>query len=435
MADGDPRDYLASPLAFPEEEEDDVFWAGPEHGWVRGTPGGEMGPMIGNWGTPGGEMGPMTKPEPPPPVSAESLGEGPGPLRQLGSAALEGAKTGVKAALAIPAAPFIGAARMARPLAESALAARGEVRSMSPEERKQAGLAGTLYRAGEAGVRKFGEELEPIGQIAKQVEGGLFGERQEVPPSPPAPAEAGPADDGTTDQTIKPSRIGARIIDGKVVFTNVGVTDEEAAGYGAGVGEFREQMRTHQAGLGEPPPDRINLQGGVSKGGHFLGDPDAPLPGDEDYAEGGFVSQPHMEDPTAALSDEGWAAMTPGAKRSYLEQVGEISGARQARAAGVLAETEAKVATDPEYAARQRFGPYFTFYEMAKNDPENEIRAQAIVNEMAKENPAITEGTPEYERALRLARDDVARVWLNNKYADVAKWDDIFSRNMGLTLS
>jgi hypothetical protein len=361
---------------------------------------------------------------------------------------VSGAKAGATAALAPLGFPVAAAVNLARPLAESVLSAGREVVGMSPEEREQAGILGTGVRAGQAGMETLKEKaidpaIEKVMGGAESVEEAAFGKRQEVPDRAPAPAEdvraAEPA--GTSDQTLEPSsRIGAKIVDGKVIFTNVGVggdtTSKTGPGYREGVSAFREKMRAHQAGLGPPPPGKITAAGHVVPGGHMLGDPDAPLPGDEDYPTGGFVSKPggEIEDPTKALTAEGWARMTPAGKRAYLGEVMNVGAAKRAQAEGTLAEHEARMATDPDYAAENRLVLWQYFVDKAAESNEVATAVAATMAEFAKLT-GKADGDPAYEAAEEQAKRAAVGNYLNEKHAEVAKWDDVLSRNLGLTFS
>jgi len=244
----------------------------------------------------------------------------------------------------------------------------------------------------------------------------------------PPPPQALPAPKEEAELAGAPpsgSRIGYR--DG--VFTNIGVGEEEAGAYRGGVADFRERMRAHQAGLG-PPPEGTR----ETPGGHMLGDPDAPLPGDKNYPEGGFVSGYHMEDPTKALTEEGWRAMTPIAQRTYTEQAAQISGLRQAQAVGTVAEHEAAM-TEPDYAAEQRKGFYQSFIDVAKTDPEVVQSVAATMAKFQEMRPDVAEGSPEWDAAAAGARRTAISAWLKREHGDYAPWDDVLSRNLGLTFS
>lgn len=343
--------------------------------------------------------------------------------------------------------PVAAAVNLARPLAESVLAGGKEVLGMSEEERERSGALGTAVRGGQAGAQELRRQIEPKVKGVTEALGGaeeaIFGKGYEVADRP-APAEEEEAEpEGTTDQTLEPTnRIGARIVDGKVIFTNVGVGGDPASktgpDYRQGVSMFREKMRAHQAGLGPPPPSQIlSMTGATRPGGHMLGDPDAPLPGDEDYPEGGFVSKPGGEiaDPTKALTDEGWAAMTPAGKRAFLGEVMEVGAARKARAEGTLAEHEARMATDPEYAAENRLYLYQHFVTKAAGSGQVKAEVAATMANYQQLKPGVVEGSDEWNAAEEQATKAAVGAYLNEKHAEVAKWDDVLSRNLGLTFS
>lgn len=268
--------------------------------------------------------------------------------------------------------------------------------------------------------------------------GEVTGAKAAMTPPPPEPLpkviEEGP--DGP-DVTSQRSPIRAvRGPDGNIVFTNVGT--EAPAGqdisYREGVKAFRGKMRRHQEGLGPAPPGRIGATGVPIPGGHILGDPDAPLPGDPDYAEGGFVSTSYMADPTKALAEEDWAAMSPGARRAFAEQAGQVSGIRQAGAAGRLAEHEAQVATDPEYRTMHRTALRDRYVNEAKTDPGVLSKLQIALDEVRKQLPDLTEDSPEFVAMRSEAERRLIEEYLQRTYASVAPWDDELSRNVGLSL-
>jgi len=435
----DPRDYVASSLVNGEDEDysnAQWMWSPEENRYVRPTPGGQMGPLMG--GTPGGEVGPVHIPSPEQAVQiADPEAEAPeDPLYMKWLAEVRQGNLDAAAVLARGLAPGLTqaadiASMGAHPAIQKPIGAGVDAAfSMSPEERARKGLIGQVRAGVEAASNTFGEEVvDPIMGRLNEVGDVVLGTDRNLPDD--EGQNIVPPDEllkvADEEPSEKKSRLGYR--DG--VFTNIGVSDDEASAYAGGVADFREDMRAHQAGLGPPPPDRINLSGGVSPGGHMLGDPDAPLPGDPDYAEGGFVSKPNFADPTQALTEEGWKAMTPGAKDEYLRQVGEVSGARVAQSEGEIAQEQARRATDPEYAVRQRFGPYFTFYQMGEDSTKD---AYALgLQEFAK--AGLEPGTPEYNMKSNQLKEKLIQGWLNEKFASVANWDEVFAKSQGLTFS
>jgi hypothetical protein len=429
-----PSDYLASSLVNGEEEDEGaMFWAGPEHGWVRGTPGGEQGPLMG--GTPGGQMGPGYFPqsEVAPPVAPDPEAES--HFQQWLAAVRSGnvQQASVLSARAVPG--FDTAAAVgAHPMIQKPIGAvMDAVGGMSSEEKARKGLLGQASAGFQAGLNTFEEEA---GKVYDPIMDTLLGTDRNLP----SDQDADKVGQNIVPPTIEPTvdteavsssgRLGYR--DG--VFVN-NATDEEANAYRGGVSDFRERMRADQAGYGPPPPDQILSGAGeaprVREGGHMMGNPDAPLPGDDDYMEGGAVSYPGgtIADPTARLTEEGWAAMTPGGKDEYLTQVGEVSAARQAHSQGELATEEARRATDPEYAVRQRFGPYFSFYQMGE-----ERNKELIDKGLAKlVQRGLVPGTPDYNIAAQTIKDGIIQPWLEQTHGSLAPWDEIFAKGQGLT--
>ena len=379
-----PRDYIASPLAYSLEEEEDEF--NPHKDYTM-SPGDA----------------PLTFPQPPP-----------------GPATFEPADSGL----------FGG---MLNPAINAGQAAAAAWENMSPEERRRAGIAGSAYRVGGAAADELA--LPDL----SGVETALFGEqppnparRDQMPQLAPPPAATADEDPEVVDPQAGGSRLGYR----NGVFTNIGVTDEDAAAYRGGVSDFREKMRDHQEALGPPPPDQILSQSGRTRpGGHMLGDPDAPLPGDADYPEGGFVSIANFADPTQELTDEGWRAMTPGAKDEFLRQSAEVSGARQAQSAGTLAQHEAKMAIDPEYAAANRTGLFQSFVNKAKASVEVQEAITTTMAEYKKTRPDVPENSPAWLAAMEQIRKKAISAWLTREHGDFAQWDDVLSKNTGLTFS
>jgi len=433
-----PADYIASPLAYPDDDENwdraqEYIWDPEQGGYVLGTPGGELGPLRG--GTPGGELGPLHGGTP---------GLQYGSMRGVPNAPPD-AMDPLEYALGIgdtigSGLDALGPYAPHRMVGDSAKAGMESMASMSDDEKRRVGILGQM-REGFRGsldnvLGKLAPPAEAAASAVRTAGTTVFGEgeprRDQMPQLAPPPAATADADPEVVDPQAGGSRLGYR----NGVFTNIGVTDEDAAAYRGGVSDFREKMRDHQEALGPPPPDQILSQSGRTRpGGHMLGNPDAPLPGDADYPEGGFVSISNFADPTQELTDEGWRAMTPGAKDEFLRQSAEVSGVRQAQSAGTLAQHEAKMAIDPEYAAANRTGLFQSFVNKAKASVEVQEAITTTMAEYKKARPDVPENSPAWLAAMEQIRKKAISAWLTREHGDFAQWDDVLSKNTGLTFS
>jgi len=256
-----------------------------------------------------------------------------------------------------------------------------------------------------------------------------------------APPEAPPSSGGS---------IGVRWVDGKPVFTNVGgygtggealpLAPEQRADYTKGVQAFRDEASIHDAAVARarelglmPKRSAISATGIPRPQRDFTVRQKTPI-----GASG--VSQPFMADPTQELTSEDWASMGPLAQEKYAEQVGMVGGIGQTRAATKLAEEQAglveherKMGTDLDYLMARRAPFYQKFIDMAKADPElqNDVR---LVMENYSKLTGAQPGTPDYAAKEAQAWREGITKYLASKHQDVAQWDDVLSRNIGLTI-
>lgn len=230
------------------------------------------------------------------------------------------------------------------------------------------------------------------------------------------------------------------MVDGRIVFTNVGVggqgdvSPEEEAQYGKAVEEWRKKADVYQqTHMREPAKGYISATGVPIPGRHFKADVNAPLPGEEG-APG--VSQPYMADPFEPVEGDDWNDMSPGSRRAFLQQVGEIAAAQGQRAEGLIKAAEARAATDPTYAVEHRMALYNTFLERAKNSAEVRQTVDAASEAWLQlpANKGKSANSPEYRAFQETAEKEAMLAYLNKYHASYAPWDEILSKNVGLTI-
>jgi hypothetical protein len=262
------------------------------------------------------------------------------------------------------------------------------------------------------------------------------------PAAPAAPVVPEQSPDVTSERPHRP--IGARFVDGRIVFTNVGiepgtnVSPEEEAQYGRAVREFRNKADVYQQlHMKEPPEGRISASGVPIPGRHFKVDVNAPLPPEGKFTgETSAVSQPWMANPMEPIKSEDWNDMSPGSRRAFLQEVGEIAITQGKRAEGLLKQAEAMAATDPEFNVKHRMGLYSHFLKEAQISSEVRQTVDAAGDAWLQlpVNKGKSANSPEYRAFLETAEKEAMLAYLKKNYASYAPWDEILSKNIGLTL-